>query len=111
MASQSELTSESFAGFVARNRFAVVHFYAVWNGYDRQMRTMIAEDLPAEISDVVAFAALNVDDPVNLELCKQHKIRNIPWLEFYSSGELRLTHMHLPSLDVFRSYLRDLTEN
>jgi len=84
----TDLTHESFAPFVATHRFAVVHFWAVWNGYDVEVKQLLAERVPADLRNRIAFGWFDVDPPEHWEICKQHNILNIPFLAVYRDGNL-----------------------
>ena len=84
----TDLTDSSFADFVSANKFAVIHFWAIWNGYDVTMKDILERQIPAELCDLIAFARLDVDRGENPRICQQIKLRNVPSLALYRDGEL-----------------------
>lgn len=64
----------------------VVLLYATWCGGCRSFRprfAQIARELAARGVDV---AELDVDDPANALLIKQHGVRHVPTLLFFAAG-------------------------
>jgi hypothetical protein len=84
----TDLMHESFAPFVSTHRFAVVHFWALWNGYDVGMKHLLEQRLPADLRSQIEFGRLDVDTPENLEICVRHSVSNVPFLAFYRDGVL-----------------------
>jgi hypothetical protein len=37
-----------FHDFVRANKFAVIHFWAIWNGYDATMKEILERQIPPE---------------------------------------------------------------
>jgi thioredoxin-like negative regulator of GroEL len=87
----SPLTGSSIPDFVRAHKFAVIHFWASWNLLDVRVRSFLETEIPAEFRERVAFGTLEVDPPENWEICRQHEIRNIPFLAFYRDGSLIAT--------------------
>jgi thioredoxin-like negative regulator of GroEL len=85
------LTHSTFEAFVTTHRFAVVHFWAPWNGYDVEMKRFLETEAPAELRGLVAVGTMEVDPPEHVEICERHRIRNIPFLAFYRDGSLFAT--------------------
>ena len=70
------------------HKFALVHFWATWNGHDAQMKTFLEMEIPAELRELFAIGSMEVDPPGHHEICRQHNILNIPFLAFYRDGSL-----------------------
>lgn len=104
----TELTNASFQNFIRANRFAVIHFWAAWNGYDARMKDLLESQIPAEVGRQIVFGSFDTDPPEHHDLCRQHKILNLPFLAFYRDGSLvnSLTGIRTPE-DVIVS-LRNL---
>jgi hypothetical protein len=51
----TELTRASFQDFVRANRFAVVHFWASWSGYDAKMKDILGSRIPVDVGQQIAF--------------------------------------------------------
>jgi thioredoxin 1 len=108
MPQQTPLTNASFSEFVRIHKLAVVHFWAIWNGHDVQMKKLIESQIPDDLSESVAFATFDVDPPEHHEICIQHKILNVPFLAFYRDGSLIRTIVGLHNPEVISQYLREL---
>jgi thioredoxin-like negative regulator of GroEL len=104
------LTDTSFSQFVRGHRFALVHFWAVWNAYDLRMRALLESQIPSDLSDRVAFGTLDIDPAEHVELCKQHGVRNVPFLAFYRDGSLVRTLTGLRVPEVIVQHLRELVD-
>jgi thioredoxin-like negative regulator of GroEL len=104
----TELTHTSFQDFVRANRFAVIHFYATWNGQDAKMKDLLARQIPAELSNVIAFGMLDVDPKEHHDICRQHKILTLPSLAFYRDVSLIQTVKGLRKSDEIIEHLRQL---
>jgi len=57
MPQSTPLTPASFVEFVRVHKFAIVHFWAIWNGHDVVMKKLIESQIPD---------------------CKQHRILSLP---------------------------------
>jgi thioredoxin len=75
-------------GFVWWYQFAVIHFWAVWSRYDLQMTRIIKEDIPHDLRNRVVFPRFNVDQVEHHEICRQHRVLNVPLLALYRNGSL-----------------------
>jgi thioredoxin-like negative regulator of GroEL len=104
----TELTHASFSEFVHANKFALVHFYASWNGHDAAMRDLLAHQIPADLSKLIAFGMLDVDPKEHRDICLQHRILNLPFLALYRDGSLIQTVKGIRAPDEMVEYLRKL---
>jgi hypothetical protein len=52
------------------------------------MNDILSRQVPVDIRERIAFGAFDVDPAEHLEICKQHGIRNIPFLALYRDGTL-----------------------
>ena len=84
-ATMTPVEDSTFAEFVGSHRFAVIHFWAIWNGYDKKVGDFLRSEVPAELS-CVAIGTIDTDVPQHFELCRSHGIRNLPFLAFYRDG-------------------------
>lgn len=87
----TELTNVSFAAFVQSNRFAVIHFWASWNGYDAQMKEFLELHVPAALRNLIAFARVDAGREEHRHLCVELGIKNLPFLALYRDGRLSKT--------------------
>ncbi len=106
MAALTALTHETFSDFVTANRLAVVHFWAVWNGHDVQMRKTL-ESLADEWSGV-AFGAFECDPPAHWDICRAHQITSLPFVAFYRDRLLAFSFRSSNATAVLSQYLSDL---
>jgi hypothetical protein len=77
------LTHTTFQEFVRSHRFVVIHFWAVWNGYDVMMRRVIESVIPEEFQIQIQFATFDVDPPEHHDICREHKVMGPPFLAYY----------------------------
>ena len=102
------LTHETFREFVTGHPFAMVHFWAPWSEGDRLMNQFLAAHASDRWHQQVTTASFNIDLPEHLELARQHKVFDLPFLAFYRNGQLTrtITGLHTPA--VVTRYLREL---
>jgi thioredoxin-like negative regulator of GroEL len=84
----TELTLATLEDFVRANKFAVVHFWAPWNGYDVEMKKLLATQIPQDLSPNFVIGTLNIDSVEHNHLSRFHEIKNLPFLAFYRDGLL-----------------------
>jgi len=82
------LTLETYESFVKANRFAVVHFWASWNGHDKRMKNFLTTELPGDVGRSIAIGTFDTDSAEHHEFCRQLKILNLPFLAFYRDGKM-----------------------
>ena len=104
----TELTHTSFLDFVRASRFALIHFYATWNGHDAKMKDLLLRRIPPELSNGIAFGMLDVDPKEHHDICEQHKILSLPFLALYRDGSLIQTVKGLRKPDEIIEQLRQL---
>ena len=105
----TDLTDASFSTFVRTHRFAVIHFWAAWNGSDKTMGEMLDGQVPPDLRSQIAFGRLDVDPPQHWDLCKQHNLVNVPSLAFYRDGLLVETLTGLREYPILAQHFRQLT--
>ena len=110
MPTQTPLTNASFGDFVRLHEFVVVHFWAIWNNYDVQMKELIESHVPDDLSKAVVFASLDADPVEHHELVLHHGVLNLPFLAFYRSGTLVHTRTGRLAPEAFARYLRQLVD-
>ena len=108
MSQLTPLTPATFASFVRANLYAVIHFWAVWNAHDRVMDNLLAQQMPEDLRELVAFASFDVDPPEHHDLCHLHTVLNVPFLAFYRDGLLIRSVTGLRKPEVIVEYLRAL---
>ena len=84
----TDLTSASFVSFVEANRYAVVHFWAEWNGYDAKMKELLESRVPGDISKKIAFGRFDTGPAEHWATCREHRVLGVPFLAFYRDGKL-----------------------
>ncbi len=102
------LTHSTFSEFVRSHRFVVIHFWAIWNGYDVMMRKLIETAIPAEIHEQIHFGTLDIDPPEHHEICREHRVMGPPFLAHYRDGQLVQTVIGLPKPEVVIQNLKAL---
>jgi len=56
MPQSTPLTPTSFVKFVRVRKFAMVHFWAISNGHDVEMKELIESQIPDDLANRVALA-------------------------------------------------------
>jgi thioredoxin-like negative regulator of GroEL len=107
---QTPLTNASFGEFIRLHEFVVVHFWAIWNNYDVQMKELIESHVPDDLSEVVAFASFDTDPEEYHEIVRQHRVLNLPFLAFYRDGLLVHSHTGAVTPEALARYLRQLVD-
>jgi hypothetical protein len=102
------LTHTTFREFVRSHRFVVVHFWAIWNGYDVAMRRLIESAVPAELHEQIHFATFDIDPPEHHEICREHRVMGPPFLAYYRDGLLAQTVVGLQTPEVMIQNLKTL---
>lgn len=82
-----ELTHLSFSAFVASHRFALIHFWAPWNGHDTVMKNILESEVTNEVHGI-AFGRLNTDLPEHFELLRKCEVVALPLLGLFRNGKL-----------------------
>ena len=104
----TSLTHITFAGFVRAHQFIVVHFWAIWNGYDVQMRKMIESEISDEFHEKIHFATLEIDPPEHHAICQEHQVLNVPALAYFRDSKLVETIIGLHKPEVIVQSLKTL---
>jgi thioredoxin-like negative regulator of GroEL len=81
----TELTADTFDPFVQSHPAAVVHFWAIWNCYDRTMR-QVMQLLEEKYGTKVAFGTLDVEPEPHYALCAEHGVVGPPFFAYYRNG-------------------------
>ncbi len=66
--------------------FAVVHFWAIWNGVDRKMDEVLCTVRP-QFVDRIQFFALETDPESAHQFCQECMIASLPTLVCFRCGE------------------------
>jgi hypothetical protein len=104
----TDLNHESFPDFVSTHPFAVIHFWADWNGYDAKMQNLLETRIPGDISKKIAFGRFDTGPAEHWGICREHRVVSLPFLEFYRDGKLLKTLSGLRPEDVLIGQLREL---
>ncbi len=104
----TQLTNDTFWEFVRENRFAVVHFWAAWNGHDFMMRNLLESQIPKEVSELIALAQLDIDPHAHQEVCRLHNVLNVPFLALYRGGLLVRTVNGMRTPEAITEHFKDL---
>ena len=85
MADLTELTDDSFNGFINENSLCVIDFWAPWCGPCMMLGPVIKE-LSGEYAGKVAFAKLNIDE--SKVKAGEFNVMSIPTILFVKDGEV-----------------------
>src|SRR5882762_6947549 len=79
------IDSNTFDSSVGRNGIIVVHFWAIWDRYDRTMDAMIQELRPI-YDGRIKFFSFNVDPQMNWNITVKYLIKSVPALGVFIDG-------------------------
>ena len=83
-----------------------IHFWAVWNSYDRQMDKLLAE-LQPEFEATLKFRSLDIDDPESRPISVDAKILNVPALGLFANGQHVDTQIGLRDKEFWQNTLEE----
>lgn len=101
------IEAATFAALVADEPFVVLHFWAEWNAYDRQLDRAL-RPIRAEFADRVVFRSVDVDQPDLVPMCRACEVANVPALAFFAHGRRELTLVGLRSTAELRQVVEGL---
>lgn len=81
------IDAATFEGLVATEAFVVIHFWAEWDAYDRQLDRALGS-VRAEFAGRVAFRSADVDRPDLVPVCRACGVVNVPALACFAHGRL-----------------------
>lgn len=83
--SSPALSAETFVSTLQRHPFVAIHFWAPWNGYDREFDKRLAR-LREEFGTQIVFRSVNVDDAGLAAVCVTAPVLNVPALGIWRHG-------------------------
>lgn len=98
----SELSDDSFDGFIKSHKAAVVDCWAPWCGPCRMMGPVL-EEVAKDFSGKIAFGKLNVDG--NKTASQDYDVRSIPTFLIFKDGKLADTIIGAMQKEEFASKL------
>jgi hypothetical protein len=66
------------------------------------------QQMPEELAGHTAFARFDVDPPEHLQICRDHRVLNVPFVAFYRDSLLIPTVTGLREADVIVRFLQEL---
>ena len=103
----TELDAHTFSRFVREHGVAFIHFWAVWNGYDRTMKAVIRRVEP-DYRGRVAVGAIDVDPESHHAICVEHGVMGPPFYACYYNGRLQRTEVGVLTEEELRGRLDGL---
>jgi len=85
----------------------IIHFWATWNGVDRQFDSKLAI-VRAEFEGRIVFRSVDVDDPDLMSFCRESEVVNVPALGCFVSGQRVKTIIGSIPADKLRAEFRSL---
>lgn len=82
------ITPENFEKYGKHNDKLVVHFWATWNGYDRQMAAVLS-NVNDRLHGWIDLRSCDVDAPDNVLWAKSLGIRTVPTVVVFVNGLVR----------------------
>lgn len=105
------LTGNSFQEVLSNEGDIAVHFWAAWNQYDREMDELI-QKLEPRLCGWIKFYSCDIDDPLNVELCKELGVVSVPCLVVFRSGKKQAHIIGLQDVvELAAAILEGLTQN
>ena len=105
------LTGDSFQDVLSNEEDIAVHFWAAWNQYESEMDKLI-QKLEPRLSGWITFYSCNIDDPLNVELCKELGVVSVPCLLVFRSGKKQAHIIGLrDEMELAAEVLEGLTRN
>lgn len=100
----------AFDVLIATSAFVVVHFWAEWDAYDRQLDRALGP-IRSEFADRVAFRSADVDQPDLASVCRACEFVNVPALAFFAHGKRQRTLVGLRTTAEIRQLVAELVDN
>lgn len=79
------ITADELPAVLAEHALVVVHCWALWNGYDKLMDSVL-QDLRRVYADQLEFFAMDFDLECNSSFFGVHHVLNVPSLVCFSNG-------------------------
>ncbi|MBW3624341.1 MAG: thioredoxin family protein [Armatimonadetes bacterium] len=97
---------EALHRLLSRSPVVVLHFWAIWNGYDPRMDDLL-NPLQKEFEGGIIFGSVNVDDEAFKPFTVECGILNIPALACFIRGSLHEILIGLRNKETFRLHFND----
>ena len=94
----------SFATLVATEPCLVIHFWAEWNGYDRQLDSLL-NPIREEFANRVTFRSADIDEIGLVPVCQACKVVNVPALVCFAHGVRKWTLVGVRSRAEWRQHI------
>ena len=104
----SEVTPDSFEEAVSNHKLIVLHFWAGWNQYDRQIDAVLAE-IESEYEGRVFFGSVDADHHGHWKRCREFGIVNLPAIASFANGKYIETIIGMRSKEVLSKKLKEWT--
>ncbi len=101
----TEITAADFDTKVLSSKKCLIHFWAVWNGYDGEQNQLLQE-LENEFEEV-NFYTMEVDRKENHQICSDHGVQGSPTIVIYMNGIKKDTRIGLLQPDQLKEMLRN----
>jgi thioredoxin 1 len=98
---------ESYSAFIKSRPVAVIHFWAVWNEYDEEMKPRLKQ-IAASFKEPIAIGSINTDLEEMWGLTKELKVLNLPALAYYKNGQHIETEIGLYSKEYIDIKLKNI---
>jgi thiol-disulfide isomerase/thioredoxin len=97
-------TINELNSFLSSYNFALIHFWAEWNGSDYIMKKNLA-GIENEFNEKVYFGLIDVDNDNFAEFLRQIPIVNVPTLIYYKDKNIEKVDIGLKNPDELRQNL------
>jgi thiol-disulfide isomerase/thioredoxin len=101
------IDSSGFDSLVAHEPYVVLHFWAEWNGHDRQLDKVLAP-LRDEFAGRVAFRSVDIERPDLEPIWKACGVKNVTELACFAHGKKTASLIGIRSTAEYKKMLSEL---
>lgn len=105
--SSAPVSAAELSAVLTGNPVVIIHFWATWNGVDRQFDPKLAI-VRAEFEGRIVFRSVDVDDPDLMSFCRESEVVNVPALGCFVGGKRVKTIIGSIPADKLRAEFRSL---
>jgi len=95
---------------LAERPMVVVHFWAVWDSYDRILDVNL-RPLREAMAETVSFRSVDVDDPALVPLCRDCGVANVPTLVAFMDARQAAVLVGVRPAEAIREWIEQLAAN
>lgn len=100
---------DEYRSFLAERSCVVVHFWARWNGIDRQQDREL-QIVRKKWEPQVCFVSCDTDEPASFDFAKEAGVANLPFVAIYAYGIQKEQMLGIHSADALNKILERVVE-